>query len=190
MNIGKKIVLASKSPRRQDLMKLLNLDFEVRLEEVDESYSASLPKAMVPVYLAEKKAKAFGKIPADTLVITADTIVLLEGEILGKPESLAGAKKMLSQLSGKMHEVITGVALADANGIRSFSDTTKVYFKLLNPKYIDFYVEHYQPLDKAGSYGIQEWIGLIGIEKIEGSYTNVVGLPTEVLWRELAKVGR
>lgn len=182
-------ILASKSPRRQELMKLMGLDYELVLKEVDESYPDTLPLREVPVYIAEQKAKAFDGDAGNAIVITADTIVLLGDQILGKPEGLAGAKAMLKQLSGNMHEVITGVALlTPKQGMITFSEVTKVYFNPLTTEQIEYYVDQYQPLDKAGSYGIQEWIGLIGIAKIEGSYTNVVGLPTERLYKELQQL--
>lgn len=187
--LNQEFILASKSPRRQELMKLMGLDFVLVLKEVDESYPDSLPLREVPVYIAEQKAKAFNGDAGSAIVITADTIVLLGNQILGKPEGLAGAKVMLQQLSGNMHEVITGVALlTPKHGMITFSEVTKVYFNPLTTEQIDYYVEKYQPLDKAGSYGIQEWIGLIGIHKIEGSYTNVVGLPTERLYKELQRL--
>ncbi len=184
-----KLILASKSPRRQELMRLMGLQYELVLKEVDESYPAHLPLTEVPLYIAEKKAHAFDGNAGDAIVITADTIVLLDNQILGKPDGEHGAIAMLQQLSGKMHQVITGVALLTPhNGLISLTEVTNVYFNVLADAQIIHYVSNYQPFDKAGSYGIQEWIGLIGIAKIEGSYTNVVGLPTERLYNELQRL--
>lgn len=183
------LILASKSPRRQELLRNMGLDYTLVLKEVDESYPDTLPLQEVPLYIAEQKAKAFDGDAGNAIVITADTIVLLKGEILGKPDGEEGAVAMLKKLSGNTHEVITGVVLLlpDGKMIR-FSETTKVHFNSLTEEQIRWYVQHYQPFDKAGSYGIQDWIGLVDIAKIEGSYTNVVGLPTERLYKELQRV--
>ncbi|HYH56300.1 MAG TPA: Maf family nucleotide pyrophosphatase [Anseongella sp.] len=179
------IILASKSPRRQELLRAMGFDFEVVSREVDESYSPDMDPAAVPVYLAEKKARAFDGETGKKLLITADTVVLSEGKILGKPAGREEAADMLGRLSGKRHEVITAVALLKDRELLSFSDTTSVFFAPLNAEEILFYVENFQPFDKAGSYGIQEWIGHTKITRIEGSYTNVVGLPTEKLYHSL-----
>jgi len=182
-----KIILASQSPRRQQLLKELGLDFEVKPVNVEESYPASLRKKDIAIYLSELKAKSFNfdKLCKNCLVITADTIVLQEGQILPKPKDFDDAVRILQTLSGNMHEVITGVSLRTKNNLSSFHSVTKVYFKNLTPEEIQYYIEHYKPYDKAGAYGIQEWIGYIGIEKIEGSYFNVVGLPVQKLYVEL-----
>ncbi|HEY0246251.1 MAG TPA: Maf family nucleotide pyrophosphatase [Mucilaginibacter sp.] len=180
-----KIILASKSPRRQELLKLMDLDFHIVLKEVDESYPEGLAPEEIAVYIARKKAEAFDEVVSNEVVLTADTIVSIDGHILGKPETPEHAIKMLKMLSGKVHQVITGVCLFYKHQYHSFFDVSDVYFRHLSDEEIRNYVNKYQPMDKAGSYGIQEWVGLTGIEKINGSYTNVVGLPTEKLYREL-----
>lgn len=182
------IVLASKSPRRQELLRLMDLPFRIVLKDVDESYPAHLSPAEIAVYIAEKKAKAFDETVTDEVVLTADTIVCIDDKILGKPDDAAHAIEMLTLLSGRMHTVITGVCLFYQQRYHSFYDVSEVYFSKLPEHEIVSYVEKYKPFDKAGSYGIQERIGLIGIERINGSYTNVVGLPTEKLYRELNKL--
>ncbi|WP_316749514.1 Maf family nucleotide pyrophosphatase [Pedobacter gandavensis] len=181
------IILASKSPRRQELMTAMNLDFKVVLKEVDETYPEDLLPAEIAVYIAEKKAKAFDEDSKGSIIITADTIVAYNGEILGKPEDAHHATEMLTKLSGTNHQVYTGVSLTHNGEIRSFYDTTEVFFNRLTPAQIQFYIKNYQPMDKAGSYGIQDWIGLIAVAKIIGSYTNVMGLPTERLYKALAE---
>jgi len=183
-----KIILASKSPRRQELLKLMDLEFRIVLKEVDESYPDNLTPEEVAVYIATQKAKAFDETVGDEIVLTADTIVCIDDLILGKPENAAHAIEMLQLLSGRMHRVITGVCLLYKHQCHSFYDVSEVYFSKLTEEEITTYVNKYQPFDKAGSYGIQERIGLIGIERINGSYTNVVGLPTEKLYRELEKL--
>jgi septum formation protein len=183
-----KIILASKSPRRQELLKLMDLEFRIVLKDVDESYPDSLTPEEVAVYIATQKAKAFDETVGDEIVLTADTIVCIDDLILGKPENAAHAIEMLQLLSGRMHRVITGVCLLYKHQYHSFYDVSEVYFSKLSDEEITTYVNKYQPFDKAGSYGIQERIGLIGIERINGSYTNVVGLPTEKLYGELAKL--
>jgi septum formation protein len=188
MSFSKKIILASKSPRRQELLRLMDIEFRIVLKDVDESYPENLKPEEVAVYIAEKKARAFDETVTDEIVLTADTIVCIDNLILGKPENTAHAIEMLQLLSGRMHTVITGVCLFYQHKYHSFYDVSEVYFAKLTTEEITAYVNKYQPLDKAGSYGIQERIGLIGIEKINGSYTNVVGLPTEKLYRELQKL--
>lgn len=180
------ILLASKSPRRHELMKLMGLDFEVVLKDVDESYPQELLPAEVAVYIAEKKAAAFVQERQDHLVITADTIVAYKNEILGKPEDATHAVEMLSKLSGTNHQVYTGVSISFEERIYSFFDVTEVFFKAITAEEIEHYVNNYNPFDKAGSYGIQDWIGFIAVEKIIGSYTNVMGLPTEKLYKALS----
>jgi septum formation protein len=182
------IILASKSPRRQELLKLMDIPFRIVLKEVDESYPENLKPEEIAVYIAEKKARAFDETVGDEVVLTADTIVCIDNLILGKPETPEHAVEMLQLLSGRMHRVITGVCLLYKHHYHTFYDVSEVYFGKLSDGGIKNYVAKYQPMDKAGSYGIQERIGLIGIEKINGSYTNVVGLPTEKLYRELAKL--
>ncbi len=189
MNFLKKynIVLASKSPRRRQLLEEMDIDFEVRTKNVDESFPENLIKEQVAIYLCEKKAAAFthAEIGDNDLIITADTIVCLNEKIFNKPGDRAHAIKMLEELSRKKHEVITGVCLRTREKQVSFCVTTDVYFKNFTTEEITFYVEKYKPFDKAGAYGIQEWIGHIGIEKIEGSYFNVMGLPTARLYKAL-----
>jgi septum formation protein len=181
-----KIILASKSPRRQQLLKETGLSYELRIKEVDESYPCHLKEEEIALFIAEKKANEFKKdMQENELLITADTIVCLDHEVLGKPIDVQDAISILSKLSGKMHKVITGVSLASKAKTKSFAITTKVYFKPLTIEEITSYVKHYQPFDKAGAYGIQEWIGYIGIEKIEGSYFNVMGLPVKEVYEEI-----
>ena len=181
----RKIILASKSPRRKELLNLLDLKFSVEVKEVNEIFSDKLKTDDVAEYLAKLKADAFSELNEDELIITADTVVVLDDEILGKPENKEEAQGMLKSLSGRSHEVITGVCLKTSKKLVSFSSSTKVYFKKLTTPEIEYYIENYQPYDKAGSYGIQEWIGAIDIHKIEGSYYNVVGLPIDQLNKEL-----
>ncbi len=183
-----KLILASKSPRRQELLRLMDIDFRIVLKDVDESYPDDLAPEEVAVFIATKKAEAFDETVSDEIVLTADTIVCIDDQILGKPNDAAHAIQMLQLLSGRMHRVITGVCLLYKQQYHSFYDVSEVYFGKLSGEEIRNYVEKYQPFDKAGSYGIQERIGLIGIERINGSYTNVVGLPTEKLYRELSKL--
>ncbi|MDL2211156.1 Maf-like protein [Bacteroides sp. OttesenSCG-928-M17] len=185
-----KLILASNSPRRQELLKGLGIEFEIKvLPDLDESFPDHLGSEEIPVYIARSKAEAYKAIIAEgQLVITADTIVWLEGEVLGKPADEADAARMLRKLSGKTHQVITGVCLTTTHWQRSFSAVTQVTFASLTEEEISYYVAHYQPMDKAGAYGIQEWIGFVGVEHIEGSYFNVMGLPVQKLYKELMKV--
>jgi septum formation protein len=184
----KKIILASKSPRRQELLRLMDIDFRIVLKDVDESYPDGLSPEEIAVYVAEKKAKAFDESVTDEVVLTADTIVAVDGQILGKPENSEHAVQMLHTLSGKVHRVVTGVCILYKHKFNLFHDVSEVFFRKLTDEEIRFYVRKYQPLDKAGAYGIQEWIGLAGIERINGSYTNVVGLPTEKLYQQLKRL--
>ncbi len=179
------IILASKSPRRQELLKLMGIDFRVVLKDVEETYPANLSPAQIAVYISEKKAKAFDDAVGSEIVITADTIVCIKEQILGKPENAEHAFEILSTLSGNMHEVITAVSLVKNGQIKSFYEVSEVFFRAITPEQIRYYIANGNPMDKAGAYGIQEWIGLIAIEKINGSYTNVVGLPTHRLYKEL-----
>jgi septum formation protein len=183
-----KLLLASKSPRRQYLLKELGLDFEVRTKEVDESFPEQLKAAEIPLYLCEKKANAFDEELTDnTIVITADTIVWVNGHVLNKPQNYDDAVRMLQLLSGKMHEVYTGVCLKSKHKTTSFVALTKVYFKELSLEEIEFYIRNYNPYDKAGAYGAQEWIGYIAVDRIEGTYFNVMGLPVRELYEALLK---
>ncbi len=179
-------ILASKSPRRQQLLHALGIDFEVRLKEVEEIYPPGMALKDIPVYLAELKSLAFiDELGKDDLLITADTIVCLDGQVLGKPASLENAGNLLRSLSGKEHQVISGVCLSSVKKQKSFHAVTNVQFKKLSREEIDFYLHKYQPFDKAGAYGIQEWIGYIGISHIEGSFYNVMGLPVQKLYEEI-----
>jgi len=180
-----KIILATNSPRRRELLKQLGLSFEVKAKEIDESYPTSFRPEAVAVYIAEKKANSFSDSISDELLIAADTIVAIDDQIFGKPANTDEAKRMLQKLSGRSHEVITGVALLYGGKIYSFFEKTIVYFRELANSEIEHYIETYKPFDKAGSYGIQEWIGLVAVERIEGSYNNVVGLPTARLYHEI-----
>ena len=183
-----KIILASKSPRRRQLLDGLNIPFEVVIHEVEEVFPDGLPMEEIPVYLAKLKAEPFTEeLSHDALVITADTIVWIDGKVLGKPNDYEHAAEMLRQLSGKKHVVVTGVCLTSREKQVSFSASTDVYFKDLTDSEIDYYLENYRPYDKAGSYGVQEWIGYIAITRIEGSYFNVMGLPVQRLYEELRK---
>lgn len=217
------LILASKSPRRQYLLKELELNFEVRTKEVDEDFPANLKAEEIPLYLSEKKANAFDEeLDDNTIVITADTIVWINGQVLNKPENFEDAARMLKLLSGNMHEVYTGVCLKSKYKIRSFYILTKVYFKKLSREEIEYYINNYNPYDKAGAYGAQECLpaemnpcsseeinflttmnkleliknsrsniqtgaGSIAVEKIDGSYFNVMGLPVKELFEELLK---
>lgn len=182
-----KVTLASKSPRRHELLKGLGISFEIEVREVEEIFPSEILPEEVPVFLSELKASAFRteEIEAMQLIITADTIVLLDNKVLGKPKNRSEATAMLKQLSGRYHKVITGVSLKTSKGIHSFSASSDVLFKSLNNEEIEYYIDRCQPFDKAGSYGIQEWIGYIGIEEIKGSFYNVMGLPTQRLYTEL-----
>lgn len=172
------IILASQSPRRKQLMEQAGYSFTVVIADVDETNPPGMHGMDVPEFLAKKKAAAIEKNqPADAVIIAADTIVLLDNEILGKPVDVAHAKETLKKLSGRMHKVVTGVCIQKGQDQRSFSVVTEVYFRPLTEEQIDHYIEHYKPMDKAGAYAIQEWIGLLGIERINGDYYNVMGLP-------------
>lgn len=186
-----KIILASKSPRRAELLKGLGVDFEIRTKETDESFPDEMPVHEVAGYLSHKKALDFLQdMRDDEWLLTADTVVISEGRILGKPKDLGEAKQMLQQLSGKMHEVVTGITLQSKGQSITVQDTAKVFFKDLSGREIEYYVENFRPLDKAGSYGIQEWIGYIAIAKIEGSFYTVMGLPVHEVYRLLTEISR
>lgn len=182
-----KIILASNSPRRKELLAGIDVDFEVRvLKNIDESYPSGLPTKEIAAYISKKKAAAYlATMADDELVITADTIVVLGDEVMGKPKDDADACRMLHELSGKTHQVITGVTLTTKEKQVSFSVETDVTFKQLSEEEINYYVKKYQPFDKAGSYGIQEWIGHIGVTGLKGSYFNVMGLPVQRIYEAL-----
>ena len=187
-NIDKyKIILASQSPRRHYLLKEIGLDFEIKLKtDVDESYPEDLVKDEIPLFIAQKKAEVFDNdIATNEIVITADTIVWLDNKVLQKPTDKKDAVRILQDLSGNCHQVYTGVCIKGHNKECAFTARTDVYFKKLTKDEITFYVEKYNPMDKAGAYGIQEWIGYIGVEKIDGSFFNVMGLPIQKLYTEL-----
>lgn len=180
------ILLASNSPRRRELIKMLELPFRVvKLKEVEERYPEDMEPTEVPVFLSKLKASAYDEPLGDDILLTADTVVVLGDEILGKPKDAEDAKRMLAGMAGRMHRVVTGVTLTSAHKSFSFSTFTDVYFSNLTPEEIEYYVDHFHPLDKAGAYGIQEWIGAVGIKKIEGSYYNVMGLPLHRLYEAL-----
>lgn len=183
-----KIILASGSPRRRELLAHLDLPFEVRvIDGVEESYPSSLPVRQIPEHISQHKAEAYKATMADDeLVITCDTIVALDGKVYGKPADEAAARRMLGELSGRTHEVITGVTLTTANnGSRTFHVVTQVTFAKLSQQEIAYYVSAHRPMDKAGAYGIQEWIGAAAVEGINGSFYNVMGLPLHRLYQEL-----
>ena len=178
-----KIILASGSPRRQQFFKDLDLDFEIRLKEIEEIYPDNLVAEEITNYLAVLKANAFeGEVHSNEILITSDTIVWLNGKALGKPKNYDDAVQILTSLSNQTHEVITSVCFKTIDKLDTIFDVTKVTFGILTDAQIRYYLDNYKPFDKAGAYGIQDWIGLIGITKIEGSYTNVVGLPTHLVY--------
>jgi septum formation protein len=185
---GYNYILASKSPRRQELLRLLGMEFSVKEKEVEEIFPEGMSKYKIPEFLARLKSKPFlSELQKNDLLITADTIVYLEGEVLGKPANPADASDMLKKLSGKEHQVISGVCLTSVKKQISFHAETNVQFKALTEKEIQYYINTWNPLDKAGAYGIQEWIGFIGITHIEGSFYNVMGLPVQQLYQEILK---
>lgn len=185
-----KVILASNSPRRKELLAGLGVDYEVRtLPDVDESYPEILQGADIPLYIAKEKADAYvAMMQPGELMITADTIVWLDGKVLGKPRDRGDALQMLRTMSGRTHEVFTGVCITTTDWQRSFTAQTEVRFATLSEEEIAYYVDNFQPMDKAGAYGVQEWIGFIGVENISGSYYNIMGLPVQKLYRELLKV--
>jgi septum formation protein len=189
LNKKYKIILASGSPRRQQFLKELALDFEIKIKEVEEIYPENLQGVEITNFLAILKANAFeGEIESNEILITSDTIVWFENKALGKPKDYDDAFQMLKSMSGKTHEVITSVCFKTMNKTETIFEVTKVTFNQLTDESIQYYLEHYKPYDKAGSYGIQEWIGLVGIAKIEGSYTNVVGMPTDKVYEYLTNL--
>ncbi len=190
-NISKyKVILASNSPRRRELLSGLGIDYEVKvISNIDESFSDTLQGEEIPVYISKVKARAYlSTMKDDEMVITADTIVYTNGKVLGKPASREDAIDMLKELSGHSHQVITGVCITTKDFQKSFASVTDVTFDSLNDEEIDYYIDKYKPYDKAGAYGIQEWIGYIGVSSIEGSYFNVMGLPVQKLYKELKKI--
>lgn len=188
-NSGYQFILASQSPRRQMLLRELGLSFDIKVKPTDEAFPAHLVCEEIALHICRAKADAFDfdDLPVNSLLITADTIVWLDNECIGKPADEAEARLMLGRLSGKKHTVATGVCLRTVDKSTSFFVNTDVYFRKLETDEIDFYVHNFKPLDKAGAYGIQEWIGYIGVERIDGSYYNVMGLPVQRLYCELNK---
>jgi septum formation protein len=185
-----RVILASNSPRRKELLSGLGIDYEVKtLPGIEESYPDTLKGEEIPLYIASEKADAYrDSMQPDELIITADTIVWLDGVVMGKPKDEEDARNMLRRLSGKTHQVMTGVCITTTGFRKSFSTVTDVTFTDLTEEEIHYYVEHYQPMDKAGAYGIQEWIGFVGVQSIAGSYFNVMGLPVQRLYKELKKL--
>lgn len=185
-----KLILASTSPRRQLLMKEAGFRFEIRTKEIEEVYPSGLAVPQIPEFLSVLKAKAFrAELRADELLITADTIVCIHGKAIGKPVDRQGAINMLNELSGNKHTVVTGLCLTTREKQISYSVRTDVYFRTLEEEEIVYYVDRFRPFDKAGAYGIQEWIGYVGIEKIDGSFYNVMGLPLQTLYMGLKEFG-
>jgi septum formation protein len=185
MSLHRPLILASSSPRRQYLMKEAGFNFTVEKPDVDESFPAELPSEQVAKYLAEKKAEYFRLTMKNEIVLTADTIVVLEDKILNKPSDRIEAISMLGELSGNTHRVITGVCIMSVEREESFDDTTEVTFQKLTQQEIEYYVDNYKPYDKAGAYGAQDWIGMVAIQKIVGSYFNVMGLPIHKVYQHL-----
>lgn len=184
-----KIILASKSPRRKMLLEGMGFSFVVACPEIEETFPNDIPIKEVPVYLAEKKANSLlHLIKNNTLLISADTIVCVDNIILGKPRNNEDAFSMLKSISGRSHYVITGVCLKTIDKQKTFYAESKVFFRTLTDEEINYYIENYKPFDKAGAYGVQEWIGYVGIEHIEGSYFNVMGLPTQLLYKEISNL--
>ena len=181
------IILASGSPRRQQFLKDLGIDFTIKLREIDEIYPSILKGVEITDYLAELKASRFDDLKKNEILITSDTIVWLENKAIGKPRDKTDAIKILKSLSGKKHEVMTSICLKTSDSIKIVNDVTQVYFKTLTQEEIEYYLDAFEPYDKAGAYGIQDWIGFIGVEKIEGSFFNVMGLPVHKLYTELLK---
>ena len=184
------VVLASNSPRRRELLADLGIDFDVKIiKGIDETYPPELPVMEIAEFLSRKKAQAYKKEMApNDIIITADTVVLLDDEVLGKPADESEARHMLHELSGKVHKVVTGVTIVTSSDTTSFSAVTDVEFAYLDDDTINYYVEHYKPLDKAGAYGIQEWIGCMGVKHINGSFYNVMGLPLHMLYTHLERI--
>ncbi|MDP2060275.1 MAG: Maf-like protein [Flavobacteriaceae bacterium] len=184
------IILGSGSPRRQQFLKELGIPFSIRLKSVEEIFPNDLKDKEIPIYLSKLKAAAFENLSEDELLITSDTIVWLENEALGKANSAEEASQMLRRLSGKTHEVITAICFTTKHNQTIVHDVTKVTFENFDDREIDFYINHFKPFDKAGAYGIQDWIGLVGVKRLEGSYFNVMGLPTHVLYQTLLKLAK
>lgn len=183
------VILASKSPRRQELLAGMGVNFRVMTCDVVEDYPSSLPAVDVPAFLSRKKASAFetNELPENHLVIASDTVVIIDNQILGKPKDTDDAARMLRLLSGRTHKVVSGVTIKTKDVTETFSAVSDVTFNILNDNEIHFYIEKYHPFDKAGAYGVQEWIGYIGVSAVKGSFYNVMGLPTQMLYQTLKK---
>ena len=185
-----RIILASKSPRRRQLLEWAEIPFDVMVKDTDEMYPAFLPIEDVPVYIAKNKALAVkAELSHDRLILAADTIVVLKDKVIGKPASMEDAVNTLKELSGQTHQVITGVVIVKEETEIAFADITEVEFHTLPDQQIEYYVEHYQPFDKAGAYAIQEWIGVVGIKRVEGDFYNVMGLPVSRVVKALKQFG-
>lgn len=183
-----KIILASASPRRKELLAGLDLDFEVKVTKgISESYPETLRAEEVPQYISREKAAAY-QVADNELLLTADTVVIVDNTILGKPHDADDARRMLRLISGRTHQVVTGVTLTTAKAQKTFGVTTDVTFRQLTDDEIDYYIAHYRPFDKAGAYGIQEWIGYVGVTSIQGSYYNVMGLPVQRIYQEIMEI--
>jgi septum formation protein len=181
------IILASGSPRRQQLLKDLNLDFSIQLKEIEENFPSNLKGSEITDYLAKLKSTPFQKLKKNDVLITSDTIVWLHNKAIGKPKSKIEAIEIFNKLSGNMHQVITSVCIKTTQNIKIFNDTTNVFFKTLTDEEINYYIDNFSPYDKAGGYGVQDWIGYIGVEKIEGSFYNVMGFPIHKFYQEMLK---
>lgn len=185
MNFKWKFILGSQSPRRKELLEKLGIKFERISKDVEEIYPEDLLPQLVPKYLAELKSNAFENLKEDEMLITSDTVVIFQNEILGKPEDKKEAQETLAKLSNQWHKVVTGVCMRSADKTISFTDTTRVKFKELSQEEIDYYIDNFSPFDKAGSYGIQDWFGVTCVERIEGCYFNVMGLPVRLVYQEI-----
>ncbi len=183
--LSRPLILASNSPRRKQLLKDTGFDFDIEVIPTDETFPANMPTSEVAAYISAQKAEMFMALHPEKLVLTADTVVIIGDRILNKPKDCQEALQMLTMLSGTTHEVITAVSLLADNSIHTVSDTAQVTFRTLDKREINHYIEHYQPFDKAGGYGIQEWIGMIGIERIEGSFYTIMGLPVHIVYQLL-----
>ena len=185
MTFNWKFILGSQSPRRKELLEKLGIEFKTISKDVEEIYPEDLVPQLVPKYLAELKSNAFENLGKDQMLITSDTVVIFQNEILGKPKDRKEAQETLSKLSNQWHEVVTGVCMRTADKSISFTDTTRVKFKELSLEEIDYYIDNFGPFDKAGSYGIQDWFGVTCVERIEGCYFNVMGLPVRLVYQEI-----
>ncbi|MDF7816158.1 Maf family nucleotide pyrophosphatase [Runella sp. MFBS21] len=187
INLSHPLILASNSPRRQQLLRELGIEFTVQVRPTDELFPADMPASEVAGYLAQHKAEQFAHDLGEKLILCADTVVVVDNEILNKPTDATEARTMLQKLSGREHQVITGICLLSPEGYQTISDVAKVVFKTLTESEIDYYITHYRPFDKAGAYGVQEWIGMIGISHIEGSFYTIMGLPLHKVYELLSK---